>query len=145
MTKLTLMPVIQQMTDFGTAEPFVARISLGLCDLLRGLDINELDKKKAQEHILETFHEFCNAFLSLREIVEMESGCKQLLLTNKRKAYQDLYSYCWRGYKDRMPNILKAFKIDIGFLFQKEEQFNNGAKEFTKNYPKIGHEFIKMV
>lgn len=36
-----LIPVIKQMADFGTAEPFVARISLGLTDLLNGLNIDE--------------------------------------------------------------------------------------------------------
>lgn len=133
------------MADFGTAEPFVARIPIGLCELLDGGILEEHAKTKAKKYIYETFEELSNAFLSLREIREFAEGKKQVLLVNQKKAYQDLYGYCWKSYKDRMPKILETLGIDIGFLFKKEEKFNIGAEEFKKKYPKIGDEFIRMV
>ncbi|MBW7942714.1 MAG: hypothetical protein H3C64_10065, partial [Candidatus Kuenenia stuttgartiensis] len=143
--KPALIPVIQQMADFGTAEPFVARISLGLCDLLDGVFFDEKTKKEVEEHIFETFQELSSAFLSLRDIKEMENGSKPMLLINQRKAYHDFYGYCWTSYKDRMPKILNAMDIDIGFLFGNDKTFNKGAEEFKKQYPLIGDEFVRMV
>lgn len=143
--KQVLVPTIQQMTDFGTAEPFVARISLGLCDLLNGVNVVEKEKNEAQEQIFETFQELSHAFIALRDINEMESGKKPTLLVNQQKAYQDFYGYCWASYKDRMPKILKALGIDVGFLFGNDKSFNSGSENFKLLYPKIGTEFIRMV
>lgn len=144
-SKQVLIPVKKQMADFGTTEPFVARISFGLNDLLNGLDIEEAQKKKARDQIFEIFQELFNAFVSLRDIQNMESGKIEMLLVNQRKAYQDFYGYCWASYKDRMQNLLRTLGFDIGFLFGEEKAFDEGAEKFTKLYPDIGEEFIKMV
>jgi hypothetical protein len=140
-----LIPVIRQMADFGTTEPFVARVSLGLTDLLSGLSISEAAKKEANDQIFEIFQELSHAFISLRDVNDMESGKKEMLLVNQKKAYQDFYSYCWTSYKDRMPKLLQILGIDIGFLFGNEKTFNVGAEKFKELYPDIGEEFIKMV
>lgn len=145
MNKQVLIPTVTQMADFGTTEPFVARIPIGLCELLDGVILEEDVRTKAKQYIYETFEELSHAFLSLREINEFAEGKKQVLLVNQKKAYQDLYGYCWKSYKDRMPRILETIGVNIGFLFQKEEQFNNGAEAFKQKYPAIGDEFIRMV
>lgn len=140
-----LIPVIKQMADFGTTEPFVARISLGLSDLLNGLNLDEVEKKKANEQIFEIFQELSHAFISLRDINEMESGKKEILLVNQKKTYQDFYGYCWTSYKDRMPKLIQILGIDVGFIFGNEKTFKVGSEKFKKIYPEIGEEFIRMV
>lgn len=133
------------MADFGTSEPFVARIPIGLCELLDGTMLEEEIKNKAKQQIYDTFEELSHAFLSLREITDFADGRKEVLLINQKKAYVDLYGYCWKSYKDRMPKILKALEIEIGFLFQKDTNFVKGSEEFKQKYPAIGEEFVKMV
>lgn len=144
-SKPVLIPILQQMADFGTSEPFVVRISLGLCDLLNGVNIDESTKREVEDHIFETFQELSSAFISLRDIKEMETGKKPILLINQRKAYHDFYGYCWTSYKDRMPKIIEAIGINIGFLFGNDKTFNKGAEDFIKQYPTIGDEFVRMV
>lgn len=145
MRKQVLIPTVTQMADFGTAEPFVARIPIGLCELIDGEILEKDVKNKAKQYVYETFEELSQAYISLREIYEFAEGKKHVLLVNQKKAYQDLYGYCWKSYKDRMPKILEELGINIGFLFQKEEKFNNGAEEFKKKYSVIGDEFVRMV
>lgn len=140
-----LIPTVQQITDFGTSEPFVARISLGLSDLLNGIDINQKQKKEMQDLIFDTFQELSNAFIALQEIRAIETEKKQKLLLNQRKGYLDVYGYCWASYKDRMPKILRVLGFNLAFLFGNDKTYNRGSNKFKKLHPKIGDEFIIMV
>ena len=140
-----LEPKINKFTDFGTSEPFVARISLGLIDLIEALDMNKEQKQSIKNNIFETFRELSKAFISLREIQDSNIRKKEFVIINQEKNYSDLYNYCWTAYKDRMPKISDCLGIYIGFIFQNEDKFQISAKNFIEKHPHIGEEFIKMV
>lgn len=138
--------IVEKLSDFGTGEPWIARIMLGLPDLVDALMIPEDEKQSIKDLILECALELHHAFESLSKIMEIEND-KNVAVLTKENQYQNIYSAIWRAYKDRMPKICKALGYDIdNFLFRKDEKsFLNASKEFLLANPSIDKEFIEML
>jgi len=124
-------PVIQQVADWGAEQPWVARIQIGLPDLIRGARVQ--DKDEALEHLLWLYQqigdELSNAFIALRRI--KKGG---MLLYEEQKEYSNLYGHLWSVYKDRFQSFMKEFGYDIGFVFKKDDAFNKGLADHCRKY-----------
>jgi len=128
------------LSDVGTSEPFVARIGLGLFDILDVTNFKE--RKKINDTIFEILLEgLIPAFISLRELRKGESV--PIITINKN--YYNLYNHLWVAYKDRMQRVVKLLGFDVGFLFQKESQFKQGCENFLKQHPNVNQAFTKML
>ena len=69
-------------------------------------------------------------------------------MLNHFQMYEDFYGKLWRAYKEYMQRGVKAMGFDIGFLFQKDAQFEKGLKAFRENNPTappVLEEFLREV
>lgn len=131
-------------SDIGTSEPFVARLSLGLIEIL---DVTNFEnRKEINDAILNiSFEGLLPAFISLGEIRDFETGSKKFIMVNLNKNYYDLYKYLWVAYKDRMQKATDLLGFNLGFLFQKDENFKKGCKKFLEKHSEIDEGFIGIL
>jgi hypothetical protein len=121
--------------DVGSSEPFVARIPLGLADLLDGT--TQLNKQEIKEAIMSAFVDcLMPAFLSLRELRQIAAK-DEIPLANKTKHFDDMCKSLWSAFKDRMQIAAKLMGYDIGFLFQRDSLFEQGCTDFSKAHPEV--------
>jgi len=131
---------LELLSDVGTSSPFVARIGLGLIDIVNVTNFKE--RKKINDAIFEILLEgLIPAFISLRELRKGES----VPIITINKSYYNLYNHLWVAYKDRMQRVVKLLGFDVGFLFQKESQFKQGCENFLKQHPNVNQAFTKML
>jgi len=130
--------------DVGTSEAFVARISLGLIEVLNATNFRY--RQKINDAIMNILFEgLLPAFISLREIKEFETGSKKLIRANLNKSYYNLYDHLWDAYKDRMQVVANLLGFNMGFLFQNNKEFKKGCEIFLKKHTGIDNEFINML
>lgn len=138
---------LEFFSDIGTGNPFVARIGLGLIDILNSTNFKE--RKKINDAIFEILFEgLMPAFISLRELRKFETqGAKggRVPIMTINKSYYNLYNHLWVAYKYRMQRVVKLLGFDVGFLFQKENQFKQGCENFLKQHPSVNQAFTKML
>jgi hypothetical protein len=131
---------VRRFADVGSAEPFVARLSIGLLDMLDATQFPNRDEIK--ESIIElALESIMPAFLSLRELRKIAADEKVPILT-KQKNYEDMYKSLWAAYKDRMKITANLMGYDLGFLFQKDSLFDDGCAQFAKTHPEVSEELI---
>jgi|GEM_PF-3431672 len=137
-------PKVKKVANFGANEPFVARIVLGLSEIV---DVTTYENKnEIKEAISEMFmNGLAPAFSSLQEIRKIESGRKERLLMDLRKEYFSFYDRLWAAYKDRMQRIIIALGYDLGFVFADDNKFKARSGKFTSSYPKMPKEFIEQI
>ncbi|MEK7518781.1 MAG: hypothetical protein AAB424_01250 [Patescibacteria group bacterium] len=139
---MELDPRITLLSTTGSTEPFVARIELGLPEIVNATKFD--NKEKINEAILvmgiECLHP---AFVSLQEIRKLKPDNRQVPLVNIQKLYKDLYGYLWSAYKDRMQLIVKLLGFNIGFLFQNDLDFEKGVTSFQHQH--IDPQFFEML
>lgn len=135
---------VKKYSDVGSGEPFMARLTLGLTDILdvTGFD----DKEEINEAILNmVFNGVLPSFLSLREIRNIEAERVEKIVATLNKNYQDFYRHLWAAYKDKMQTVTRLLGYNLGFLFQKQEAFREGSKTFLRQHPEIHEDFVKML
>ena len=131
---------IKLFADVGSAEPFVARLTIGLPDILDATQFP--NREEIKESIRElAMDSVTPAFLSLRELRKLATDEKVPILT-KQKNYEDMYKSLWAAYKDRMKITANQMGYDLGFLFQKDSLFDDGCAQFTKTRPEVSEELI---
>lgn len=140
-----LVPKIEKVANFGSEEPFVARIAMGLPEILQATEYKNKDEIK--EAINEMFmNGLAPAFQSLQMLRDIESGKRERLLMDLRKEYFSFYGRIWAAYKDRMQEVARRLGYeDIGFLFVKDENFDGKAKEFFDKHPEVRHELLEYL
>lgn len=126
--------VVQKYANVGTNEPFIAAF-IGLADLVDAASF-ELSKKEQIKLIISEIQIDCllPAFLALRKIHQPDTDAG---LAENFKNYDDLYRYLVRAHKDRAQAAAEAIGYDIGFLFQKEKDFQKGCEEFAHKYSEL--------
>lgn len=136
-----IVPQVKQVADWGANELWVARIQIGLPDLIRSLRVR--DQGEVLEHLLWMYQqigdELTNAFIALRRIKKGD-----MLLYEEQKEYSNLYGHLWSAYKDRFQTFMKEFGYDVGFVFKKDEAFLKGLKSHCKKY-ELPSEFEESV
>jgi hypothetical protein len=126
---------VQKYASVGTKEPFTAAF-LGLTDLVDAAIFESAAKKVEIKNIIMEIYMDCMlpAFLALRKIHQPDAGAG---MADNFKNYDDLYRYLVRALKDRTQAAAGAIGYDIGFLFQKDNAFEVGCKEFGQKYPEL--------
>lgn len=138
---MNVVPKIEKVANVGTNEPFLARIVMGLPEILDVTDFEEKDKIK--ESIMELFmNGLLPAFSHLQELRDIESGKKEKLIIDLNKAYFGFYDRVWAAYKDRMQRTAKLMGFDVGFIFKKDKDFEKGISEFRKAYPNVHSDIV---
>jgi len=135
---------IEKISDFGTSEPWVARIMFSIMDLVDHLPFEKYKKDEIKKWVLEISKELNAAYESLIKIEELEVK-DNAALYSKHSQYENLYSALWRAYKDRFQKACGGIGYDIGFLFEKDKIFEERSQEFIKDNPEIRDSFRKML
>ncbi len=133
---------VSLLSDVGSSQPFLAR-SLGLTDILDATSYEKRDEIKESIMGL-TLDCLIPAFMSLREFRKIAADDKAPLLT-KKKHCEDMYKSLWAAYKDRMKNTAGLMGVELGFLFQKDSQFEYGCKQFASAHPEIHSDLIELM
>ncbi len=126
--------------DVGTEEPFVARVSLGLLEVLNATSYQKRDEIKSAIWGL-TRDCLMPAFISLRELRKI-AGDPEVPILTKTKNFDDMCRSLWAAYRDRMKSAARLMGYDIGFLFDKDSLFEKGCEEFPKTHPLVNVELI---
>lgn len=139
------MPKVEKVANFGANEPFVARIVMGLPEIL-GVTSYE-NQEEIKEAIMEMFMSgLAPAFLSLQTLREIEGGKRERLLMDIRKEYLSFYDRLWAAYKDRMQEVARRLGYkDIGFLFMKDGSFEVKAEEFFNEHSEVRRTLLKYL
>lgn len=124
---------VRKFADFGTSEEFVLPV-LDLIEILKGTTIFDPQRDEVSGTIVAIGSEgLPAAFLELRKI-RLSVG-QDLPMLDQFQMYEDFYGKLWRAYKEYMQRAVKAMGFDIGFLFQKDAQFEKGLEAFRENNP----------
>jgi len=134
---------VRKFADVGTSEEFVRQF-LELHEILKGSTIFDPERERVNDALGEIHIEgLLPAFLELRKI--RESVGKDLPDLDRLQLYEDLARKLWKAYKDLMQRAAKLMGFEIGFLFQKETQFDAGLKRFRKENRSVPDGFEKFV
>lgn len=124
---------VETYADFGSAEPWAARAFLGPTQtLVPAIPAFAAGRDEFAEEMGEMFLTMAKAFQRLRQITAFTDDATAL---ERESAYEDFYGSLWQAYKDRFPRALAALGIDIGFLFQADQQFEQGLALFSAKNP----------
>jgi len=135
---------VQKLADFGSSEPWVARIWMSFKEFIPRLNLEKVEKDKINDSFNDLFESLSLAFISLREIKENSKHPNIPLLSLKR-VYFDFYDKLWTAYKDRFQKAIKELGYDIGFLFMNDQSFNDGLKKFFEEYTDLPRDFKKII
>ena len=152
-------PQLRQIADFGTSEPWVARIEMTMLEFLslirvvpRGQDTAATEdqmaaykqkQEKAKGQVMALAEELGQAFIDLRRLRVAGGAFSTQLETVK--AYRDLYEHLWVSYKDRFQKLMQTLGFDVGFIFQKDEKLDQLAAVFLAAHPGVDPELIDRI
>lgn len=124
---------ITKLADFGSSEPWVARIWMAMKEYIDRLLIPSDVKKNVHESYIDLFDSLSLTFISLRTIETMinDKNTPSLTLT---KEYHNFYNNVWTTLKDRFQKCITELNMDIGFIFQEDSKFDIGLNKFTEKY-----------
>jgi len=135
-------PEAELFSNIDLSEPFAARI-WGLLDILKLT--NYKNKKEINDAIFSVLTEcLLPAHISLVNIRNHQTP-PILPELDRQKDYYDLHNHLWAAYKDRMPLVFKNSKFDVGFIFQKDANFETGLKKLKKDFPILTDDFCRTV
>jgi hypothetical protein len=154
------IPQLRQISDFGTSEPWVARIHLTFLDLLKFVrpgPVEEVKKLSGPEIVATTkakqeaatglifalAEDLGQAFIELRRIRQPDGTMATELAQSK--AYRDLYGHLWAAYKSRFQKLMGTLGYDVGFVFDKDSKFETRATEFLAQHPDIDASLVDRV
>ena len=130
---------VEKFANFGTNEDWVARLMMGMPEIIDHIPVSESKKKQIKDISFDIYTELGYAFESLNKI-DTESSVLSL-----EKEYQNLYSSLWRAYKDRLQNMTQEIGYDIGFLFKKDDAFERESQLFFEQNKELPKEFRKIL
>lgn len=148
--------IVSKFFDEGTSSPFIARLFLGA---LRLRDIalpDPADRKvfdKSYDFVVTTI---LNTRITARQIVDMLTEHKRKVFAGEiarlqgliihidenidrelRKHTEDFLNSGVRVIKQGMQDVTKILHLNIGFLFKKENAFENGVRELANIHPEL--------
>jgi hypothetical protein len=127
---------IEHYANFGTEEPWVARLMLGLRELVYAVPAFGATRDDFVNELGEVFESLGMAFEELRGLRErLAEGAPAL---DVERSYSSFYGYLWKAYKDRFQVAMRTLGLDIGFLFQKDSLFEARAAELVGGQPELG-------
>jgi len=147
---------VEKRADEGTSSPFMARMWLGICHMR---DQAIFDQQRRDEFDV-AFEAVITGVETVRtaaadaiklykeherkiasgEIARVERGVTYIdgsVDRELRKLTDEVISTTSRVMKDRTQAVLRVLKTDIGFLYQKQNAFNNGAAKLKLANPDL--------
>ena len=129
-------------SNIDLSEPFVARI-WGFLDILKLTQYQ--NQKQINDAVLSVLFEcLLPAHISLENIRKHATAVRMPEM-DKQKDYIDLHNHLWVAYKDRMQIVFKNSQFNIGFLFQKDDQFEQGLEKLKLNFPSLTENFFNFI
>jgi hypothetical protein len=126
---------VVHFANVGTDEEFV-RLMLEMFWLLGGVSIADDQKTVVKDAIADILNEgLLPTFLELQNI--RASVGADLPLVERLQLYEDFARKLWKSYKDLTQRAAIAMGFDIGFVFQKEQLFEEGLKTFRAQNPTL--------
>jgi hypothetical protein len=127
---------VEHYANFGTREPWVARIGLGLQDLVFVVPAFASARDEFMDRLVgKVFESLGQAFEALRTLRKQTAeGAAAIDVTS---SYESLYGSLWRAYKDRFQSAMEALNLDIGFLFTKPATFEKVAARLVADRPEL--------
>jgi len=133
---------IKKYSNFGSKEPWVARIQMGLSGFTNLLEVGISNEQLINNSIFYISEELGFAFT---ELLDLKTNIDYTEL-NLKKHYNDLYDHLWKAYKDRLPETAELLGFnDIGFIFSKEDRYQSQSKHFIDLNPNIGNKLSTMI
>ena len=126
---------VERYADFGSGEPWVARIMLGLPELVNAVPAFVATREAFANEIGEVFYALSAAFNTLRELRTLV--VENAPASNIEKAYSNLYGHLWQAHKSRFQTAMNALGVNIGFLFQKNADFEKVAAKLLAKRPEL--------
>lgn len=125
--------------NFGTEEPFVVRVWIQIKDILKYMDISNDDEADFRfDRVVEQL-DIARVHLARIE----DKNFDKLPTFDQQAEYVAFYNSIWWAYKDRFQLFMKELGFDIGFVFQNDKKFDEGAKVFLLAHPSAT-EFITV-
>jgi hypothetical protein len=126
---------VEHYANFGTGEPWVARIVLGLQELVYAVPAFGATREAFMNEFGEVFESLGMAFEELRRLRKL--AAEEAPALDIARAYASLYGHLWQAYKDRFQAAMNALGLDIGFLFQNDANFEKRAAELVAARPEL--------
>lgn len=127
--------VVERYADFGSGEPWVARLMLGLQELVFVVPAFAGSRDEFMNELGEVFEALGMAFEELRALrKQVAEGAAVIVVT---KTYETLYGHLWRTFRDRFPAVMNAIGLDIGFTYKNDAQFEKGASQLLARRPEL--------
>ena len=135
---------LKLFSDVGMNELFMARLFHFQDRILSGL-FGGKDNEAIQQAIMTVLFDGLEpAFRSLRSLREKWDD-EAIPEKEKIQLAQNVYTYLVVAFKDRFQDVAIKMGYDIGFIFQKQDNFNQGCDNFLKKYPKIDPAFVETM
>src|SRR5712691_9694830 len=127
---------VESYANFGTGEPWVAWLMLGLQELVYAVPAFGATRDAFMNELVEVFESLGMAFEELRALRNQvaEGGAPVL---DVARSYASLYGYLWQAYKDRFQAAMNALGFGVGFLFQNDANFEKRAAELVAARPEL--------
>ena len=135
--------VVQKFADEGASSPFMARLFIGVLKLGDTLASSEKQGFEAAYHplittlleIRTTAKELSDTYrahvtkIAAGTIVQMQGPTIHITESIDRqlaKKVDEFLTTATRSFKDKMQRVTNAFRVNIGFLYQKPDSFERG-------------------
>lgn len=127
--------VVEPYADFGTSEPWVTRVMLGLPELVFAVPAFVDTRDEFRNELGEVFESLGMAFQELRKLpMKLTEEMPVLELT---QSYETIYTHLWRAHHDRFPAAMQALGLSISFYHRKDTEFERGAARLLAARPEL--------
>ncbi len=135
---------LRKVANFGSGEPWVARIQMGIPELSRFVIPNQEEQQVFSDAWLTAGFKLGEAFSTLVDLRRLTADPETPTLDLSR-AYNSFYSLLWAAYKDRWQTAMKLLGYDMSFLFVGERNFDAKFEEFAAAHPNLNKEELRQV
>lgn len=132
---------VEHLADFGTSEPWVARVMLGLGEIIAATPLNA--REDVRDALVDLFYALADAFNDLRRLQVLVAGGAPR--SELDAAFSAFYVHLWRAYKDRFQKLVRTLGFDVGFLWMKAKDFNEIAPKFLAKHPNVDEAFVELL
>lgn len=127
--------VVEHYADFGTSEPWVSRLMLGLREIVFVVPAFANSREDFMLEVGEVFEVLGMAFEKLRTLRRYATEDASVIDTTG--AYEALYGHLWRAHHDRFPTAMSVLGLDIGSLYANDQKFETRAMRLLARRPKL--------
>src|SRR5581483_4167724 len=121
---------------FGTSEEFVETFTGEILELADASLIFGAEREAVKNAIMILLTE--GLIPSFEHLLKIRlSIANPVPEMNRRQLYEDFARVLWHAYKDLFPKAVLLLGFDIGFLFQKEADFEKGLPKFVSSHPSL--------